>query len=60
MRLSETGESWDGIGEIHFASERDARETLHDSPKAEAILAADRDRFLDRYLVYPVAEYVEK
>jgi uncharacterized protein (TIGR02118 family) len=59
-RLSETGESWDGIAEIHFASELDARETLGDPPGAEAALAADRARFLDRHLVYPVAEYVEK
>ena len=57
-RLSETGERWDGIAELHFvepASERD-----YTSSEARARCEADFTGFAGRSLVVPVSEWVQK
>jgi uncharacterized protein (TIGR02118 family) len=59
-RLSDTGEDWDGFGELHFASEQDLRERMFDSPEGERIIRADIERFIGTSMAYRVAEYVQK
>jgi uncharacterized protein (TIGR02118 family) len=55
-RLSETGEDWDGIAELCFASSDEARGT----PDGWKLVAEDTARFAETALAYPVAEYVQK
>lgn len=59
-RLSATGEPWDGIAELSFASESDARERMFDSPAGERAIRDDIARFIGRTAAYRVAEYVQK
>lgn len=59
-RLSETGEGWDGIAELHFGSAEDLKRRMYGSPADERIIQEDIARFIGRRLAYEVAEYVEK
>jgi len=59
-RLSDTGEAWDGIAELTFASADAIRDGLFGSPEGERIVREDITRFIGRTMAYRVAEYVEK
>jgi hypothetical protein len=56
--LSETGERWDGIAELHYRSDEGGTE--YASGEAKSRLEADLAGFVSKYLVYPVAEFVQK
>jgi uncharacterized protein (TIGR02118 family) len=60
QRLSDSGEHWDGIAELHFAGERDLRERMYDSAAGEGIIRQDIARFIGKRAAYQVGEYVEK
>lgn len=51
---------WDGIAELHFASEDALRTGLFDSPAGEAAIRADIERFIGFTAAYRVAEYVQR
>jgi uncharacterized protein (TIGR02118 family) len=59
-RLSETGERWDGIAELHYASPADRDEDAFPSSDARARFEADVSGFAGRSFVYPVSEWVQK
>jgi hypothetical protein len=59
-RLSETGELWDGIAELHFAEGAGAAEREPASQRARARFEADLAGFVGHHLVYPVGEWVQK
>ncbi len=59
-RLSDSGEEWDGIAELHFATEHDLQHRMYDSAAGERIIAADIERFIGRRAAYRVSEYVQK
>jgi hypothetical protein len=59
-RLSETGERWDGIAELHFADGAAAAESETAAGRARARFEADLAGFVGRSLVYPVSEWVQK
>ena len=58
-RLSDTGEDWDGFAEFHFANE-DAASRPFDSAVGERRVTESLARFVERRLIYPVEEYVQK
>ncbi len=60
QRLSDSGEDWDGIAELHFASEHDLKERMFDSAAGEAIIRDDMARFIGKLAAYHVAEYVQR
>jgi len=55
-RLSETGELWDGIAELHYASPESARS----ADDARGLPPPDAMGFVGRSLVYPVSEWIQK
>jgi uncharacterized protein (TIGR02118 family) len=59
-RLSPTGEPWDGIAELHFASAEDATSRMFDSAEGERLVREDIARFIGRAMAYRVAEWVQK
>lgn len=59
-RLSETGERWDGIAELHFNSRAGEGEPGFSSNEARGRFEADLAGFVGRSLVYRVAEWVQK
>lgn len=59
QRLSDSGEDWDGIAELHFSSAA-ARARFYDSSEGERIIRADIARFVGHGIAYRVAEYVQK
>jgi len=59
-RLSETGELWDGIAELHYASRLDEHEPRFASEEAQKRFEADLAGFVGRVLVYPVSEWIQK
>ncbi len=59
QRVSESGEDWDGIAELHFPSAA-ARVQFCDSPEGKRIIRADVARFVGHGIAYRVAEYVQK
>lgn len=59
-RLSETGERWDGIAELHYTSPEDRGERAFPSSEARARFEADLSGFAGRHFVYPVSEWVQK
>jgi hypothetical protein len=59
-RLSETGERWDGIAELHFSARLGKDESGFASCEARQRFEADLAGFVGRSLVYPVAEWVQK
>ena len=59
-RLSESGERWDGIAELHYASAADCGEQGIPSRDARARFAADLAGFSSCALVYPVSEWIQK
>lgn len=60
VRLSESGEDWDGFTEVWFASRRHARAALDDASEVMRKLGPSRERFIGRGLLYVVAEYVQR
>lgn len=60
QRLSDDGPEWDGIGELHFASQRALKEEMFDSAEGERIIRKDMARFIGHAVAYRVAEYVQK
>lgn len=59
-RLAPEGEDFDGIAELHFASEDDMRTRLFGSPEGRRIIEADIPRFLGPMQAWIVAEHVCK
>jgi len=59
-RLSETGERWDGIAELHYTHRVGEQEPGFASNEARERFEADLAGFVGRSLVYPVAEWVQK
>jgi hypothetical protein len=59
-RLSETGENWDGIAELHYTGRAGEQEPAFSSSEARDRFEADLAGFVGRYLVYPVSEWVQK
>ncbi len=59
-RLSPTGPSIDGIGELHFASADAFASGLFDSPQGERAIRDDMARFIGHTAAYFVAEHVQK
>jgi hypothetical protein len=59
-KLSETGERWDGIAELHYATRRGEDEPGFSSSERRERFEADLAGFVGRHLVYPVAEWVQK
>jgi uncharacterized protein (TIGR02118 family) len=59
QRLSDDGPDWDGIAELHFASQRDFEEGMFDSAAGERAIRDDMARFIDHTTAYFVAEYVQ-
>lgn len=59
-RLDEEAVDWDGVAELHFARSEDSGERRYDSPVGARRIAASRERFIGRSLVYPVGEYIQK
>jgi len=59
-RLSETGERWDGIAELHLSSPNEAQTTDADVSEARERVAADLNGFVGRALRYSVSEWVQK
>jgi uncharacterized protein (TIGR02118 family) len=60
QRLSDDGPDWDGIAELHFASQRDFEDGMFDSPDGERIIRADMARFIGHTAAYRVVEYMQK
>ena len=59
QRLSDSGEDWDGIAELHFPSAA-VRAQFYDSSEGERIIRADIAHFIGHGAAYRVAEYVQK
>jgi hypothetical protein len=59
-RLSETGERWDGIAELHLTSRAGEQETGFSSSEGRDRFEADLEGFVGRSRVYPVSEWVQK
>jgi uncharacterized protein (TIGR02118 family) len=59
-RLSETGERWDGIAELHYSSRAGEKGPCFSSIEARERFEADLAGFVGRSLVYPVSEWVQK
>jgi hypothetical protein len=59
-RLSESGELWDGIAELHFASREGEQGPEFSSNEARARFETDLAGFVGRSLVYPVSEWIQK
>jgi uncharacterized protein (TIGR02118 family) len=59
-RLSETGERWDGIAELHYASEGGGREGDFSSGEVRDRIEADLAGFVGLSHGYPVSEWVQK
>jgi hypothetical protein len=59
-RLSESGELWDGIAELHFQGRDGEQGPDFPSPAARALFETDLTGFAGRSLVYPVAEWIQK
>jgi uncharacterized protein (TIGR02118 family) len=59
-RLSETGERWDGIAELHYSNRTGEQERGFSSSEAQGRFEADLAGFVGRCLVYPVSEWVQK
>jgi uncharacterized protein (TIGR02118 family) len=59
-RLSETGERWDGIAELHYSARRGEGEPAFSSCEARQRFEADLAGFVGRYFVYPVSEWIQK
>ncbi len=59
-RLSETGERWDGIAELHFTDPAGEHANDFASSEARERFDADLAGFLERSLGYPVSEWVQK
>jgi len=59
-RLSETGERWDGIAELHYTDPRGGHEQDFASSEARERFEADLAGFAGRALGYPVSEWVQK
>ena len=59
-RLSETGERWDGIAELHYSGRRGEQESGFVSCEARERFGADLAGFVGRSLVYPVSEWIQK
>ncbi len=59
-RLSETGERWDGIAELHFPKRADEQETVFSSNEARERFEADLAGFVGHHVVYNVSEWVQK
>jgi len=59
-RLSPSGEDWDGVAELHFASAEDLSRGMFDSPAGEREIRRDIERFIGHTFPYFVAEYVQK
>ena len=60
QRLAPDAEDFDGIGELHFASEEDLRTRMFDSDEGRRIIEADMQRFLGPMQAWLVGEYVCK
>lgn len=59
-RLSETGERWDGIAELHYASPAGDLEPGDSSSAARERFEADLAGFVGRSLRIPVSEWIQK
>jgi len=59
-RLSETGERWDGIAELHYPNRAGEQEPAFASSEARERFEADLTGFVGDYLVYPVSEWILK
>jgi uncharacterized protein (TIGR02118 family) len=59
QRLSDDGRDWDGIAELHFASQRDFEAGMFDSAEGERAIRDDMARFIGHTAAYRVAEYVQ-
>jgi len=59
-RLSESGERWDGIAELHSTNAAGEHEKDLASSEARERFEADFAGFVGRALVYPVSEWVQK
>ncbi len=60
QRLSDAGDVWDGIAEIHYASPEERAKGRYAFPESKQVVRADIDRFVGRSVAYPVAEYIQK
>jgi uncharacterized protein (TIGR02118 family) len=60
QRVSPDGEDFDGIAELHFASEEDLRTRLFGSEEGKRIIEADIPRFIGPMQAWMVSEYVCK
>lgn len=58
--LSDSAEPWDGVAELHFATEDDLKYRMYDSEAGERIITADIERFIGKRAAYRVAEYAQK
>ena len=58
-RLSEAGEDWDGLTELHFARPEDAKEDPFAPAETNRTTEANGDRFVARSQTWPVREYVQ-
>ena len=59
-RLSESGERWDGIAELHYTQPPGGREQDFSSSEARERFEADLSGFAGRSLAYPVSEWIQK
>jgi hypothetical protein len=59
-RLSETGDLWDGIAELHFTAAHGEDGPEFASKEARGRFETDLSGFVGRSLVYPVAEWIQK
>jgi hypothetical protein len=59
-RLSETGERWDGIAELHYRNRAGKHEPAFSSSEAQQRFEADLTGFVKHSSVYPVSEWVQK
>ena len=59
-RLSETGDLWDGIAELHFSGTDGEDGPEFASQQARGLFETDLAGFVGRSLVYPVAEWIQK
>ncbi len=58
--LSDSAPALDGIGELYFASPEALRDEMFESPRGEAIIRADIERFIAHTSAYLATEYVQK
>jgi hypothetical protein len=59
-RLSETGDLWDGIAELHFTGRDGENGPDFASKEARGRFETDLSGFVGRSLVYPVDEWIQK